>query len=535
MGSQRSLVRSFIRSFTPSAALVLGVSAAAPTSVAHAGGLYLPGIGAVSTARAGAAVASSDNGEALLVNPSRLTQLTGTRLTLGGSFINYNLSFRRTGTYDDIPGQTFPWEGQPYAEVNDESTPPIGVGDYQFIPMLAVTTDLGGRVPGLVIGGGLYAPQSYPSRDIESGYMIDDPVVAPPGSRYDIMGQRAEILVASLAAAYRVMPNLDVGVRAGFGFGEVRAKSFLWGLPNYNEYTGSDGVLDLDATDNFMPTFGLGVSYRPHPAIELGAQYSSELAFVGEGKGRAQLSRNLVLGTVPATLVATPDDQARCAKGGTDDLLATCVELTLPMTASIGGRFKFLDGNGKERGDVELNLGWENWGAERASDFKVVVDAQVNGAVTLRDGIIRHGFQDTFSARLGGSYRLPVAGEDLVMRGGVSYDTAAAKDGWERLDFDGASRTMLALGASYNFGRFQIDAGGGAVLEGTRNVGDGCNPSIGDLGCDGSGTEAPADERNGADPINPIFEPDAQSESPMNHGKYSSHYVMFMIGATAFF
>ncbi len=539
MGPRRSLVGWFVRSFTHSftrrAALVLGVAASAPSSVAHAGGLYLPGIGAVSTSRAGAAVASSDNGEALLVNPSRLTQLSGTQLTLGGSFINYSLSFQRAGAYDDVDGRDFSWEGQRYAEVSDESTPSVGVGDYQFIPMLAVTTDLGGRVPGLVIGGGLYAPQSYPSRDIESGYMIDDPVVAPPGSRYDIMGQSAEILVASLAAAYRVLPNLDVGVRAGFGFGELRAKSFLWGLPNYDEYTGSDSVLDLDATDNFMPAFGLGVSYRPHPAVELGAQYSSELAFVGEGKSRAQLSRNLVLGTVPATLVATPDDQARCAKGGTDASLATCVELTLPMTASIGGRFRFLDGDGKERGDIELNLGWENWGAERASDFKVVVDAQVNGVVTLRDGIIRHGFQDTFSARLGGSYRLPVAGQDLVMRGGVSYDTAAAKDGWERLDFDGASRTMLALGASYNFGRFQLDAGGGAVLEGTRNVGDGCNPSVGNLGCDGSGMEAPADERDGADPINPIFEPDAQSESPMNHGEYSSHYVMFMIGATAFF
>jgi long-subunit fatty acid transport protein len=530
MGFQRRIIRSF--------GLCVGlgvVGAAASSGAAHAGGLYLPGIGAVSTARAGASVASAENGEALLVNPARLAFLSGTQITLGASFIDYSLSFKRLGTYDDVAGRDFSWEGQPYAEVNDGSSPDVGAGPFQLIPMLAVTTDLGRRVPGLVLGAGLYAPQSYPSRDIESGYMIDDPVVAPPGSRYDIMEQSAEILVVSAAAAYRVLPTLDIGVRAGFGFGEVRAKSFLWGLPNYDEYTGSDGVLDLDAYDSFMPTFGAGVSLRPHPNVELAAQYTGELAFVGEGKGRAQLSQNLTLVGIPAFLAATPDDEVRCAKGGSDEALATCVELTLPMSASLGGRYKFLDATGKERGDVELNLGWENWGTERASDFLVVVDAKVNNLIALKDGVIRHGFQDTFSARLGGSYRLPLAGNELVVRGGAAYDTAAAKDGWERLDFDGASRTTLALGASYNLGRVQIDVGGGAVLEGTRDVGELCNPDVGNLGCDGSGMEAEPGDRTGADPINPIFEPDAQGESPVNHGKYSSHYAMFMLGVTTFF
>jgi long-subunit fatty acid transport protein len=531
MGHRR-LTALCIRRVVSGGAIVVGVIA---SGAAHAGGIYLPGIGAVSTARAGASVASVDNGEALLLNPARLTELRGTQIMVGMSLIDFDLSFQRSGTYDDVAGRDFAWEGQPYAEVHNDSSPAIGFGPYQLIPMLTISTDLGSRIPGLVVAGGVYAPQSSPTRDIAADYMIDDPVVPPPGSRYDIMKERAEFLVANVAAAYRVLPSLDVGARFGVGFGSIEAKSFLWGLPNFREYTGNDAVLDLEASDDFIPTFGAGVSFRPHPNVELAASYTGELSFVGEGKSRAQLSQYLSLAGVPAALRATPDDEARCAKGGTDEQLSTCVELVLPMSATIGGRYKFLDGNGRERADIELDLGWENWGATRASDVLVVVDAQVNGIVTLKDGLIRHGFRDTFSARLGGSYRMPVAGNELIVRGGVSYDTAAAKDGWERLDYDGAARTMLAAGASYDLGSVRIDAGGGAVLEGTRNVGSSCNPDIGTLGCDGTNTEAEAADREGADPINPIFDPDSQNESPMNHGTYSSHYVMFMLGATVSF
>lgn len=521
------------RAVSSGAIAAAGITAAA--SAAHAGGIYLPGIGAVSTSRAGASVASVDNGEALLVNPSRLTEVHGTQIMVGMSLIDYQLSYQRRGVYDDVEGKEFSWEGQPYAKVENDSSPPIGVGPFQLIPMLTVSTDLGCRIPGLVVAAGLYAPQSSPTRDIEPDYQIDDPVEPPPGSRYDIMKERATFLVANVAAGYRVLPSLDVGARFGVGFGDIEAKSFLWGLPNFDEYTGSDAVLDLHAKDNFMPTFGFGATFRPHPNVELAANYSGALEFSGEGKSQAQLSQYLTLAGVPATLVATPDDQARCAKGGTDDNLSTCVELTLPMSASLGGRYKFFDSTGKMRGDVELDIGWENWGAERASDVLVVVDAQVNGIVTLKDGIIRHGFQDTFSARLGGSYNLPVGGNELTVRGGVSYDTAAAKDGWERLDYDGAARTMLAAGASYQLGMVRIDAGGGAILEGTRDVGNDCNPDVGNLGCNGTNSEAPIEDRTGADPINPIFDPNDQNESPMNHGKYQSHYVMFMLGATVAF
>jgi long-subunit fatty acid transport protein len=224
--------------------------------------------------------------------------------------------------------------------------------------------------------------------------------------------------------------------------------------------------------------------------------------------------------------------------------LRGCVDVALPMTATVGGRWKFLDQAGKEQGDVELDIDWENWGAERATDYLVVVDGQVgtaanpNNGINLKDNLVRHGFKDTYAVRLGGSYAFPVDKNALVVRGGLSYDTAAAKTGWERADIDGAARTMLAAGASYKLPTFQIDAGFGVILEGTRTDSRTCNPSAGPMGgctpagTTGTGTDQLPDNRQGPDPINPILNPNVQAENPVNEGTYKSHYLLFMLGAS---
>ena len=71
------------------------------------------------------------------------------------------------------------------------------------------------------------------------------------------------------------------------------------------------------------------------------------------------LSGNPVVVTPP-----TAPNPTLCAPGGTSVELKGCVDIEIPMTATVGGRWKFLDAQGKLRGDVELNLGWEHWGAK---------------------------------------------------------------------------------------------------------------------------------------------------------------------------
>ena len=160
------------------------------------------------------------------------------------------------------------------------------------------------------------------------------------------------------------------------------------------------------------------------------------------------------------------------------------------------------------------------------------------GGFAIKQNVVRHGFQDVFNARLGGSWRFPTGDNTVIARGGVGYDSAAAKPGWLRSDIDGAARTTLTAGAGFRMKRFQLDAGVGVVLEGTNNVPGTCNPispAPQDLGCNRDGVQAPLDERQGPDPLNPLVVPEQQFQAPTNQGVYESSYIMLMLGATTWF
>ena len=76
------------------------------------------------------------------------------------------------------------------------------------------------------------------------------------------------------------------------------------------------------------------------------------------------------------------------------------------------------------------------------------------------------------------------------------------------------------------------------VLEGTNvNAGE-CNPvsTINTMqGCNRDGFQNEIADRQGPDPITPTTPSDQQTEAPTNKGTLSSHYIMFMLGATTWF
>jgi long-subunit fatty acid transport protein len=532
--------------------VALLVAAMCHYSAADAGGLYLPGSGAISTSRAGAAVASTDNGEAIGLNPAGLAKTEGTTVTLSMAFINYAMTFQRRGTYDDIPDVDLPYEGQPYPLVEEASNPALAIGGFQPIPVIVVTSDLGGAVPNLRAGFGMYAPNSYPFRSLctrqpdgscKKYQFNQDPNEAPNPARYDIVERDALLLMPTLAASYRVLPNLDVGARFGWGISSVSSTIHVWSSPgNVVEDVGGDGLFQVKGKDNFVPSYGFGFAYRVSPAIEIAGNYNSEIAIGAKGTANTTLGPRSGSSGIEVMVVPIPDEFAQCAKGGEIGAFKACVNAELPRTATLGGRYKFLGSNDEERGDLELNVGWENWGADASTDYRVVIDSEIvtamGGGFSLKQNLVRHGFQDVFNARLGGSWRFPVGDSTLIARGGVGHDTAAAKKGWMRADIDGAARTTITAGAGFRTGRFQIDAGFGVVLEGSNDNPGECNPISSvpnELGCNRDGVQKPLDERQGPDPINPLVTPPQQLEAPVNRGVFESHYLMLMLGATAWF
>jgi len=507
---------------------------AAPAS-ALAGGLFIPGTGTQAQARGGAFVAKADDPSALFHNPAGFAGQDGWAIHIGANLVNYNVTFTRDGAYEKPVGTNLDYQGQDYPTVEDQSKPALGLGPFQIVPLVSVAGTV--KVPGLPrrlhIGFGLMAPQAYPERSFGEDYQFEaDPAEPPPPTRYDVVSQSAATAMPSLALAYRVHPKVDVGGRFTWGFASLKATDYVWGVRNYEEWIASDGRFDVDVSDPFVPGFGLGVLARPTSSLELGASWSSALDVKAKGRGGSRLGSDLGLSADEPDMIE-PVDDGQCAKGGTDqDHLKACVNLKLPMTATVGGRFIIRDGAGAERGDVELDVSWENWKA--ASDVHVFVDGRsyITG-LYLNEAIIRHGFQDVWSVRLGGSWSFPVGKNKLVVRAGAAHDTKAAPLRFNRLDMDGAPRTTLAGGIAFEMAKLRIDLGGGVVLEPDRTV-PSCNPSVTAPDCRDDEGVIDSSQHHWPSPTQPLSGPQNQTESPFNGGDYSSGYVLLALGVTYF-
>jgi long-chain fatty acid transport protein len=506
-------------------------------ATASAGGIFVPGSGAQAQARAGAFVARADDPSALLYNPAGFAKLDGTQLTLSTNLVDYDIAFQRAGFYKmsnagDVPPS---YEGAPYPEVKDISKPALGIGRFQAIPFLGISTDLGRKQWPVRFAFGFFSAQGYPERHFPESMSVQGPDPAPAPQRYDVIIQKASPIQPSLAIAYRVLPKLDLGLRVTWGIVTAEGRRATWSVTNYEEFPGRDSVFTIkDAIDPFVPSYGLGALYRPTEYLEFGAAYNSEVSARAVGIGNA-ITGDLGLGGLQ--VVPLPDDQARCEGGGRVDHLKACLYLTLPRNATLGGRYIFRDRNGGERGDIELDLAWENWSS--ADQIRIVVDgADSLTNQPLNETLSRNGFRDTYSVRLGGSYSQPLGNNKLIFRTGAAYDTAAAPDTFIRLEQDGKARTTLTGGLAFETSRFRIDAGGGVVLEPIINVPQ-CQPpngpSVAQPGCDGTGRETPVSERVSPDPIQPLRDPGSQVQSPYNAGRYKSSYVLLSLGVTTWF
>jgi long-subunit fatty acid transport protein len=536
--------------FTAAACLALAPAA-------QAGGLLLPGSGAVSTSRAGAAIASTDDGEAIGINPAGLAKAgSGTVLTISVTAIDYIMSFARRGVYPTVndDGMGTAYAGQPYPVMKNQANPNFGIGPLQPVPVVALVSDVGGAVRGLHIAFGLWAPNAYPARNMTNvngqpwSFDANHFDAPPPPTRYDILTQQAAVILPTLAASYRILPGLDIGGRFSSGVASIQSQVALWGVPlNYSQFIKEDGLFSVNAKDPFVPAWALGATYRPTPNLEFAVNYTAEIDVNAQGTAQSVNGPAVTLGTATPVVVPVPNGpNIRCAPNGTAQNIETCVDFAIPQTAQVGGRWKFLDGDGRLRGDIELDLDWENWGTSAASNYSVVVDGEVvttqnpNPAdgIYLQNQLIRHGFQDTYAARLGGSYVIPVGTghhDEVTLRGGIGYDTAAATTGWERVDIDGAARTDIAAGASYQTGKTRFDLGFGFIYEGSVNNSSTCLPTQQNPGCAGTGMDQPEPQRQGPDPISPIVTANSQAQDPVNEGIYKAHYLEFMLGMTTRF
>jgi long-subunit fatty acid transport protein len=478
---------------------------------ARAGGILVGEAGSQAQERGGAFVAKADDPTALAINPAGLIKAEGVAVYVGVNLLHYNLTYQRVVTQ--------PIEGEPTRFPAAENG-----AHWQPIPEIAVVERITDR---LAFAQGLYAPQAFPNRDFPcltvTDCTVDAAGTAAP-QRYDIVHQESIIAFPSLALAYRLLPQLDLGARASWGFATVKARNFTWATINHGEDPGYDGDFQASATDSMVLSFGFGALYRPTNFLEIGAAFSTGGKVRSKGNGTATLgSKVQFVNLHPIIEPVTPDAAAACERGGTVPELKTCIDFDLPRKAQLGVRYVFRDGHGREQGDVELDGRWEGHNAD--SDVLVTVDGQDSVLKKqLQPVLIQHGFRSVWSGRLGGAYRFAVGAEQgLTVRGGLAFDTAAAPDAWTRADIDGKARQTFAVGLAYDLPGWQVDVGIALVHEGQVTVTRVDNPS------------PTPDNRAQPDPPQPLFDRNQQEYHPINEGTYDSGYVIGSFGLTARF
>jgi len=500
---------------------------------AAAGGLFVPGAGPSAQGRAGAFVARADDPTTMSHNVAGFAKLDGTQLYIGSNFLRYVMSYQRAGTYEQAPDgkEPLPYAGQPFPKVENDGDSAIGPFGSQVLPSFVVTTDLGHPEWPVRFAVGLYAVQAFPSRSYAREVTLESGDVAPAPQRYDVVNQEILLSAPSLAVTYSPTDNIDIGVRGSWGFGTFKGSKTVWTLRNYEEDPGNDATFTLEeAKDNFIPTVGLGMLYRPSSSFEFGLAWNSEGQIEGKGTGSSIIGGGSPFGDA-VEVIPRPDNQAQCAPGGVPGALKACVSLTLAQNATVGGRWILREPDGREKADIELDVKWEDWSV--ANQSLVRVDGQVNlTGMPLNPVANPHGYQDVISTRLGGSYRMDVGSGRLELRGGIAYDTRTAPKSWTRVDQDGKRRATFATGLGYEFGRYRFDLGVGAVWEPDITIAQ-CKapngPSDASPGCE-----------DGVDPVNPtpaqpLFSEGSQKESPFNAGTYKSGYLMAATGLRVVF
>jgi long-subunit fatty acid transport protein len=505
------------------------------TPRAEAGGLFAGENGSQAQARGGAFVARADDASALMHNPAGLAKTKGKgQLFIGTSLVFFHLRFDRAGVYPtwpEAPPGEQPFAGQEMPAVESDNPP-------QPVPLIAAAL----RFDKLAVGFGVIAPQAYPNRKFAETVNVGGVTTNASPQRYDIVEEEALVALPSLAVAYRVSPKLDVGVRGSWGFGTLAATSYVWGTVNADtngapiEDVENDGRFDVDVKDTFMPAFGLGFLYRVSPSLELGGAYASKVTLAGTGVGHAVLGDRLAVGGA-RTIVVPPEEagqKAQCKAGGTRQDLSACVDLVIPQAAQLGVRYVFRRGGGGgdggvggaagERGDLELDVRWENW--SQATNVDVLVDGvtaqDVDPLVIVKDlkpTRLRHGFRDVIAVRLGGSWQLG----RVDLRGGLSYDSAAAPTSWTRLDLDGTDRYQVAGGVGVAVSKtVRVDLGGAVIISPTRTV-----------------SQVPIADKEDNDAfvqpnaIFPLAGLQNQQYAPINNGTTESGYYIVSAGVSA--
>jgi long-subunit fatty acid transport protein len=445
--------------------------------------------------RGGAWVARASDPLAAFYNPAGLAGQE-TRLTLQANINIQSTCFTRQkasndGTVADgdvksatstVPaGSTFPQvcnQAQPFPD-----------------PQIAFTYRV---TPRLGIGLAIVAPsaagqQTWPSTQTGAdGGTIQSP------QRYLLISENALVLTPALGIGWEPIDRLRIGASFIWGVANLDISNDSWGNNqggvNANGTVQTSGprapandVLgEIKVSSMFIPGFTAGVIYSPIDNLDIAGWYKfmSTIDAKGSVKVTYPPGGNANITDTTFTNCNNPGGPALCKANDVE------VKIPLPMEAKVGFRWHQpragveqahrRDPMATDLYDVEADFTWANDSAFQQIGISLpgIPVNIANGGTGLvqlpTDASIPHNFKDVYGVRLGSD--INVLPDQLAVRAGGYYQTAAATPEYQNIDFVGEWEFGLALGATYrvHFGHestkaLEISAGFGHTFVGTSS------------------------------------------------------------------
>ena len=410
----------------PSVVVSLALSLA---GVAHAGGFYVPEIGARATSMGAAMTAQSEDASAIFHNPAAMQGQKGTQVQVAGLLFFPSITFFRRPGIDPNTNESLSYDPV-------ENSNSLGAAPY-----FAVMSDLGSdrMSAGFALTVPFGAALSYP---------------ADGSQRHVVTHVALEAIHVGPALAYKLSNRFRLGLAVNYIFSELtieqgNAMPFVTGDPE--QYPDPDPALEghtvLEGRDLAALGATLGLLYSdPQDRFDLGLSVIAPVTLNFEGTAAIHND----------SITAITDDAGDLIQGAgtrTDDIHT---QMPLPLIVRVGTAFRPI-----RKLMLAFDVSYQRWSAndELVVDFDnnhLLIDAT---NIRVEDVTVPNQWKDTFSVRFGGEYT-PSEASPLRLRAGALFDQSPVKDEYYDLLTPDSDKVGVGAGVAYAF-----DLSGGRKLD----------------------------------------------------------------------
>lgn len=356
-------------------------------------------------------VASAEDATAIHYNPGMLARQRGTQLLYNHNLIFHSADFTRQALTSP------PWDAgdaMSFDRVRDgKKVFPLGL-------FAVVTSDFG--LENWTFGAGVYGPSAVGSHDYPEygpqSFMLTDMSVLM--AYYNVAAAWKYKDIVGIGATFQWVDLIQMNYSLVADNSPVPGQANLDPVP---DSASTQATTELRLKDHTAATALLGVWYRPHRRVELGASSRIVPVFL-RPKGGVALDKDTV------------------DPGG----VSAEMKLVLPANLRVGARYIHEVGKGdkvRRWFDLELDVVYENWRAVKEFDLKF--DGTISG-LQVQDLTIPKAWQDTVSVRVGSDiYALPPW---LTVRAGGFWESPTQKNAHSHLDFPAFMRGGVGAGVT---------------------------------------------------------------------------------------